>query len=360
MKSYNFEKKLKEFVSKRLFNEKIILNKDINYPKISIVTPSYNQAQFLERTILSVLNQNYPNFEYIIIDGGSTDGSVEIIEKYEKYLTCWVSEKDKGQADAINKGFKKSSGNTFGWLNSDDIYLPNVFFKVINVFNIYSNAGMIYSNGLKINDKDKIVGWPKYEQYSLFDMLCFRIIHQPTVFIRSKLYGLVGGIDISYNLLLDHELWLRLVQKTSVKYIDEYWAAARDHITAKNRTQTVNFGKEASRIIESFFKQNNKRVTQFKFYQKRIKASVICFDAQYLLSGGYNLLALKNFKKAIFLSPKIIPRYFSSIVLSILTVLGMGKLQFLFKSIRWHFKTFPKDLSSLRNYDLLKFIKKGE
>lgn len=343
-KNYEFEKKLKEFVSKPLFEEKVILNKDPNYPKISIVTPSCNQAEFLERTILSVLNQNYPNLEYIIIDGGSTDGSVEIIKKYEKYLTYWASEKDKGQADAINKGFKKNSGDIFAWLNSDDIYLPNTFFKVINVFNIYSNAGMIYANGLKINDKDEIVGWPKYAQYSLLDILCFRIIHQPTVFIKSNLYGLVGGIDTSYNLLLDHELWLRLAQKTSIKYIDEYWAAARDHIAAKNKTQAINFGKEASRIIESFFKQNTEGVKQFRHYQMIIKASTICFDAQYLLSGGYNLLALKNFIKAIFLSPKIIPRYFSSIILSILTILGMGKLRFLFKSIRWHFKAFPKDL----------------
>ncbi len=344
MKSYNFEKKLKEFVSKHLFNEKIILNKDTNYPKISIVTPSYNQAQFLERTILSVLNQNYPNLEYIIIDGGSTDGSIEIIKKYEKYLTCWVSEKDKGQADAINKGFKKSSGNIFAWLNSDDIYLPNVFFKVINVFNIYSDVGMIYANGLKINNKGEIIGWPKYAQYSLLDMLCFRIIHQPTVFIRSSLYSLVGGTDISFNLLLDHELWLRLAQKTSIKYIDEYWAAARDHIAAKNKTQTINFHKEASRIIESFFKQNTEGAKQFRHYQRIIKASTICFGAQYLLSGGYNLLALKSYIKAIFLSPKIIPRYYFSIILNILTVLGMGKIQFLFKLIRLHFKAFPKDL----------------
>ena len=114
MKKFTSEE-IKEFVSKPMFDKKVILNKDPYWPKISIVTPSYNQAEFLERTILSVLNQNYPNLEYIIIDGGSTDGSVEIIKNYEKYLAFWVSEPDNGQADAINKGFIKSTGEIVGW-----------------------------------------------------------------------------------------------------------------------------------------------------------------------------------------------------------------------------------------------------
>ena len=131
MKKY-ISQEIKKFISKPLFDEKIILSKDSDYPRISIVSPSLNQAQFLEKTILSVLNQNYPNLEYIIIDGGSKDKSIKIIQKYEQYLTYWVSEKDKGQADAINKGFQRSTGQILAWLNTDDLYLPDTLFKVKN------------------------------------------------------------------------------------------------------------------------------------------------------------------------------------------------------------------------------------
>src|SRR4051812_48252088 len=108
----------------------------MNLPKISIVTPTLNQGNFIEETILSVIGQNYPNLEYIILDGGSTDNTIEIIKKYEKHLAYWSSEPDKGQSDAINKGFKIATGDILGWINSDDYYMPGIFNHIGNKMNI--------------------------------------------------------------------------------------------------------------------------------------------------------------------------------------------------------------------------------
>ena len=127
----------------------------VRYPKISIVSPSFNKREFIERCILSVLNQNYPNLEYIIIDGGSTDGSVEIIKKYEKYLTFWVSEPNNGQVNAINKGLHKTTGEITAWLNSDDFYYPGVFVKAAKEFLKNPNIDLLYGDSVLVSEKGK-------------------------------------------------------------------------------------------------------------------------------------------------------------------------------------------------------------
>ena len=130
----------------------------LKYPKISIVTPSYNQGQYIEETILSVLGQNYHNLEYIIIDGGSTDNSVEIIKKYEKQLTYWISEKDTGQSHAINKGFEMATGEILGWLNSDDLYMPNIL-HYIAVSIQKSGSGIYFGNCIHFKENKRVETW---------------------------------------------------------------------------------------------------------------------------------------------------------------------------------------------------------
>ena len=233
MKKYTFQE-IKEFVSKSSFDEKIILNNDSNYPKISIVTPSYNQEQFLERTILSVLNQNYPNLEYIIIDGGSTDGSADIIKKYKKYLAYWVSEKDRGQSYAINKGFKKSSGEILAWLNSDDTYLPNTFQFIANYFRQHCVVDMLYGRCNIIDKDDKILKEAKVLPFNLTDYVYgLFTIAQQSVFWKRNIFFKAGMLNENIYTCMDAELWINFAKnKANIVYTDKFLANFRLHCSS--------------------------------------------------------------------------------------------------------------------------------
>jgi glycosyltransferase involved in cell wall biosynthesis len=229
------EQQIKEFVSKPLFNEKALLEKDSSFPKISVVATSYEQGQFLERTILSVLNQNYPNLEFIITDGGSADESVKIIKKYEKYLTFWLSEKDKGQSDGFNKGFKRASGEIIGNLNSDDIYLPGAFFKVQEFFKKNPETDIVYGNRLDIDADDNIIGESRFTKFSLtvyqYDGIS---LGTQSAFWRKDLFSKIGYLDIDLHLTMDYEFFFRAAAKgAKFKLLPCYLAAMRRHKAAK-------------------------------------------------------------------------------------------------------------------------------
>lgn len=233
MRKFTYQE-IKDFVSKPLFNDKVILKKDPSWPKISIVTPSYNQAQFLERTILSVLNQNYPNLEYIIIDGGSADKSVEIIKKYEKYLAYWVSEKDRGQADAINKGFAVSKGEILCWLNSDDTFLPGALKKADEFFKSHYDVGMVYGMAHLIDETDNIIDDYPTESFNYKKLAMFNFICQPSAFFKKDAYYAVGGIDIELHFACDYDLWIRIVDKFKIEYLPDFLATFRLHEESKS------------------------------------------------------------------------------------------------------------------------------
>ena len=251
MKKYNYQE-IKDFVSKPLFDEKVILNKDLNYPKITIVTPSYNQAEFLERTILSVLNQNYPNLEYTIIDGGSTDRSVEIIKKYEKYLTYWVSEKDKGQSHAINKGFQKSTGEILAWLNSDDTYLPNTLQFIANYFKQHCVIDMLYGR-CNIIDKDNIAS--KEVKVLPFNFIDYAYglftIPQPSSFWKRNIFFKSGMLNKNNHTCMDAELWINFAKNNAnIAYVDIFLANFRLHCQSISGSgkYSVQYKKDITKI----------------------------------------------------------------------------------------------------------------
>jgi len=184
------------------------------WPKISIVTPSYNQVQYLEETIRSVLLQGYPNLEYIIIDGGSTDGSVEIIKKYEPWLTYWVTEKDKGQSNAINKGFRHASGELIGWINSDDIFFPLAFKEVVFYW-VENDRPKALITGTKLKGNSTLDKISRLEQFphTIKHLLEKNIIEQPSTFYPVELLKEVGYIDERYKMSMDYDLWLRMAKQ---------------------------------------------------------------------------------------------------------------------------------------------------
>lgn len=203
-------------------------------PLVTIVTPSYNQARYLERTILSVLNQDYPNLEYIVIDGGSTDGSVDIIKKYEHKISYWVSEPDRGQSHAINKGFQKATGQIFNWLNSDDILMPSATTIAVHYLVNNPEYGLVYGDRLVIDEKDQVLACVELPSFSRFFYKFNPWLPQETCFFRRELWSKVNGLDETLHYCMDANLWLRFLQYTTFLHIPFFTGAWRQHATAKS------------------------------------------------------------------------------------------------------------------------------
>ena len=199
-------------------------------PLVSIITPSFNQSLFLEQTILSVLEQDYPNVEYLIADGGSSDGSLEIIQRYADRLAWWVSEPDHGQTDAINKGFAQASGEILAWLNSDDTYLPGAISQAVDALQRHPAAGMVYGDANLIDENGGIIGKFPARQTD-YRRLRQGYVHIPqqASFFRASLWKQVGPLDPTFYFAMDYDLWVRLAHNSQLLYLPQTWANFRLH-----------------------------------------------------------------------------------------------------------------------------------
>jgi glycosyltransferase involved in cell wall biosynthesis len=288
-KKQGWSKIIQNFTS-FLFNTDLRLQK-LKEPKISVITPSYNQDKYLERTILSVLNQEFKNFELIVIDGGSSDSSIDILKKYDEHIHYWVSEKDEGQTNAINKGLKVATGDLLCYQNSDDIFLPGAFKAVADNYLIRkSDDVLIYGDFLHISEHDDVLdeqrlGFAsKATQYFLGPQ-----VHNQAAFWSRSLANKIGYFDESYHFDMDYEFFSRILfyDKCEIKYIKKFIGALRHHADSKtNNLQEIQ--KKESKIVKDIYYQ---KLSLLKYFPRMLTKIVLTSikALKHILSGkiGY-------------------------------------------------------------------------
>ncbi len=291
-------------------------------PLVSIVTPSYNQAAFLEYTINSVLAQDYTHLEYIIVDGASNDGSIDIIHKYADKLKWWKSEADNGQAEAINKGFKHASGEIIGWLNSDDLLLPGAISQVVDSMEKNPAAKMVFSNAITIDTEGRPLNKLIFGDWGLQEFLRFQIICQPAVFMRRSILEEIGYLDQTYHYMLDHHLWLQIASINSVKHIEGFWAAARHHPDAKNVAQPERFSQEILRLLDWILTQPLMEEIQVND-RNHIMGGAYRLIARYFLDGRMVGESIKYYFRALRYWPNYTLKHAHRIIFALLLLLGI-------------------------------------
>ena len=236
------------------------------WPKISIVTPSYNQGQYIEETIRSVLMQNYPNLEYIIIDGGSTDDTLEIIKKYENQITYWVSEKDNGQSDAINKGIELCTGEIFNWINSDDFYEHLAFYNVVEAFLTQNKSVIIAKTRNFTSDKNWLTSTPIGDDFYMFSSAR---IDQPATFFNFSIFKRYSPLSVNLYLVMDAEIWFKFLLEFGKNYIgtiNDIVVNFREHESSKTVNNRFNIVLDRARLyslILRAYKGKNNQFTEF-------------------------------------------------------------------------------------------------
>jgi glycosyltransferase involved in cell wall biosynthesis len=231
---------------------------NMSWPKITIVTPSFNQGRFLEETILSIVSQGYRNLEYIVVDGGSSDGSVDVIRKYADRIAWWVSEKDRGQTDALIKGFSRATGDVLGWINSDDLLEPGAL-EAVGLAYRDNPGSLVAGNVVLFSDSGGSRRLLRPQNLNFEDMVKIwtgkAFFSQPGVFFPRRAYAEVGGLDVNLPYCMDHDLMNRLVRVRPVVYLDRVLARARQHPASKTCSQSGYMVAEACAVARRYLKE---------------------------------------------------------------------------------------------------------
>jgi len=288
------------------------------WPTISVVTPSFNQGRFIEAAIRSVLLQGYPNVEFFVIDGGSTDNTVEVIKKYEHCLSDWVSERDKGQADAVNKGWARSRGLILAWLNSDDVYAPGAFSAVARAWcESHRGPGMVYGDALSTDIFLQPYKKKCMDHYSLRTMFLGKRMPQPAVFITKTLFSRLGALNEALFYSLDFEYFLRAwlePESDNFCYVPRVLAYSRRYEDTKCQSGGWKRVEENTMVFKSIWNERMEEYHHSKLW-RRAFAIALAGLAQRHLENGSPLRALHVYKEALHWSEKVVLKMVKAIPL---------------------------------------------
>lgn len=240
-------------------------------PLISVVVPSFNQGSFIEQTLVSIINQSYKNYQIVVIDGGSTDNTIDVIKKYQNDIFYWVSEPDKGQSDALCKGFNRCAGDIFFWLCSDDVVLPNTFAFVAQCFETMPELDLLYGDTAYLYPDGTVVRKPRINYDFPIMLNAFNIIAQPSCFFSSKIYKRTGGVNISLNYAMDYDLFIRFGPTLKWARTDEILSHYRIHPSSKTVNETKKFAREFKICRESYKGRDSRFIDTALWYIYTLK-----------------------------------------------------------------------------------------
>ena len=228
-------------------------------PLVSIVTASYNSAAYIEKAILSVAAQDYPCIEHFVMDGGSKDGTIEILEKYSERVT-WVSEPDRGQSDALNKGWSRARGEVLGWLDADNVYEPNAVSDAVKLLAEHGQAGMVYAGVRDVDEQDNVVREYMPPDFTLTGFLLFsefNFIPPSSVFMKREALERAGLLDLELHYTMDFDLWIRMGLVTTIVRAPRFWSRFLLRDSSKTGSEMSRFGWDILRVKEKFFRRND-------------------------------------------------------------------------------------------------------